>query len=76
MATKASTGNKKFGSQRGNKRAQVVSLRNKKGMAWRAIAAQLDIAPRTARRLYDEKAGPGAHYESRIAGKGGRVRVA
>lgn len=65
--------NKKFGSQRGNKARRVVSLRNK-GESWASIAADLDIAPRTARRLYDERQGQDAHFASRIPGKGGRTR--
>jgi hypothetical protein len=71
--TTGNKGNKKFGSQRGNKRSRVVGLRNK-GESWAAIAAELEIAPRTARRLYDEKVGEGAHFASRIPGKGGRTR--
>lgn len=72
--TNASTkGTKKFGSQRHNVRRKVVSLRTK-GMAWREIAQQLEIAPRTVRRLFDEAKGEGAHFESRVAGKGGRTR--
>jgi orotate phosphoribosyltransferase-like protein len=52
---------------------QVTALRNK-GMAWRAIAAQLEVAPRTVRRIFDEANGEGAHFESRLEGKGGRTR--
>lgn len=73
--TKKAPTNKKFGAQRGNKRSRVVGLRNK-GFSWAAIALELDIAPRTARRLFDEKMGNEAHYASRIPGKGGRVRAA
>jgi orotate phosphoribosyltransferase-like protein len=52
---------------------QVTALRNK-GMAWRAIAAQLEVAPRTVRRIFDEANGEGAHFQSRLEGKGGRTR--
>lgn len=71
--TTAKTGNKKFGGQRNNKRRQVVSLRNKGG-SWAEIAGKLEIAPRTARRLFDEAKGEGAHFASRVPGKGGRTR--
>lgn len=66
-------GNKKFGGQRNNKRRKIVSMR-KKGASWAAIAAELDVAPRTVRRMFDEQVGEGAHFESRIPGKGGRTR--
>ena len=72
--TTKSTGNKKFGSQRGNKRAQVVRMRTKGQMSWAAIAAELDIAPRTARRLFQEKQGVGTHH-GLLPGKGGRRPV-
>lgn len=70
----AKQGNKKFGGQRGNVRSKIVRLRNKEQMSWADIAAELDIAPRTARRLYDEKAGDGAHY-GLLPGKGGRRKA-
>lgn len=69
-ATKAPA-NRKFGSQRGNKRAQIVRLRTKENLSWAQIGTTLDIAPRTARRLFDEKMGDGAHV-GLLLGKGGR----
>lgn len=68
----------KFTTQAGTRNAtiakKVVNLRDKKGLAWRAIAADLEVAPRTVRRIYDEVKGAGAHFDSRIEGKGGRTR--
>lgn len=52
----------------------IVRLRDKQEMSWAAIAAKFDIAPRTARRLYDEKMGEGAHH-GLLPGKGGRRPV-
>jgi hypothetical protein len=52
----------------------VVRLRDKGEMSWAGIAAKLEIAPRTARRLYDEKMGEGAHH-GLLPGKGGRRPV-
>lgn len=69
-----SNGNKKFGGQRGNIRSKIVRLRDKERLSWAAIATELDIAPRTARRLYDEKKGAGAHY-GLLEGKGGRRKA-
>lgn len=65
--------NRKFGSQRNNVRRTIVARRNK-GQAWRVIAADLGIAPRTVRRLFDEAKGTGAHFDAKI-GKGGRTRT-
>lgn len=67
-------GNTKFGSQRHNKRRQIVSMR-KKGSSWAAIGTELDVAPRTVRRMFDEAQGVGAHFDSRVEGKGGRRRI-
>lgn len=55
---------------------KVVTLRDKKQLAWRTIAEQLEVAPRTVRRIYDEAKGEGAHFASRLEGKGGRTRAA
>lgn len=79
MATTTSTkttrkGNAKFGSQRNNKRRSVVSMRDKKNMSWANIAAVLEVAPRTARRLYQEQQGTGSHH-GLLPGKGGRRPV-
>lgn len=66
---------RKFATTKGNRQpqvqAKVVSLRDKKNQSWASIAATLDIAPRTARRIYDEKKGAGAHH-GLLPGKGGR----
>lgn len=53
---------------------QVTAKRNK-GASWAAIAADLQVAPRTVRRIFDEANGEGAHFASRVPGKGGRVRA-
>jgi hypothetical protein len=70
---------KKFTTTTGKRqpqvKAKVVSLRDKKGLAWRAIADELGVAPRTVRRLYDEAKGAGAHFASRLEGKGGRTQA-
>lgn len=53
----------------------VVRLRTKQEMSWAQIAEKLEIAPRTARRLFDEKMGAGAHH-GLLPGKGGRTVAA
>lgn len=73
--TTKNTGNKKFGAQRNNKRRSVVSMRDKRQMSWAAIAETLEVAPRTARRLYQEQKGTGTHH-GLLPGKGGRRPVA
>lgn len=55
---------------------RVVSLRDKQEQSWAEIAKALEVSPRTVRRMYDELQGEGAHFESRIPGKGGRTRQA
>lgn len=62
---------KKFGSQRHNIRRKVYRLRTKDLLSWSQIAAQLDIAPRTARKLFQEQAGQGQHHDH-LPNKGGR----
>lgn len=62
---------KKFGSNRNNIRRKVVRLRTKELMSWKDIATALDIAPRTARKLFQEAEGQGQHHDH-IPGKGGR----
>jgi hypothetical protein len=52
---------------------KVTSMRAK-GSSWAAIAQALEVAPRTVRRIFDEANGEGAHFASRIEGKGGRTR--
>lgn len=69
----------KDGERTAKVRTQVVSLRDgtskREGMSWAAIAAKLEVSPRTVRRIYDEAKGEGAHFESRLEGKGGRTRA-
>lgn len=71
MAQKFAT---KAGTRQPNILKRVVSLRNK-GLSWAAIGKELEVAPRTVRRMFDEKLGEGAHFESRVPGKGGRTRT-
>lgn len=61
----------KSGARNGNTLVKVTQMR-KAGQSWATIAAKLDIAPRTARRLYDEKNGAGSHH-GLLPGKGGRT---
>lgn len=72
MTKKHST---KTGSRSAATLKRVVNLRDKKGESWAAIAQALEVAPRTVRRMYDEAKGEGAHYASRIPGKGGRTQA-
>lgn len=66
--------NRKFGSNRNNTRRKVVRMRDKAQKSWGEIATELEVSPRTVRALYDEAKGTGAHFDSRIEGKGGRTR--
>lgn len=52
----------------------VVSRRDKKGMSWAEIGNELGFSPRTARAMFDSVKGEGAHFDSRLEGKGGRTR--
>lgn len=63
--------NRKFGSNRHNVARKVVRLRTKSLLSWAEIAAQLDIAPRTARKLFQERVGVVQHHDH-LPGKGGR----
>lgn len=54
---------------------QVISRRDRKGLSWREIGLELGFSPRTVRSMYDNVKGPGAHYDSRLPGKGGRFRL-
>lgn len=56
---------------RGTGAKSIVSMRDKKQMSWAQIAATKGVAPRTARRLYNEVKGEGAHH-GLLPGKGGR----
>lgn len=62
---------KKFGSNRHNVRRKVYRMRTKGLMSWQAIAAELDIAPRTARKLFQEQAGEHQHHDH-LPNRGGR----
>lgn len=53
---------------------KVVSRRNTKGMSWAEIGNELGFSPRTVRAMFDSVQGADAHFESRLPGKGGRVR--
>lgn len=64
----------KAGERQAKVLKQVTALRDSKGMSWAAIAKQLEVSPRTVRRIYDEANGEDAHFASRIEGKGGRTR--
>lgn len=70
MARKFAT---KTGARSGNTLKRVTSLR-KQGNSWATIAQRLGIAPRTARRIYDEANGEGSHH-GLLPGKGGRRPV-
>lgn len=56
------------------KTARMAVSRRNKGMSWAAIGSELDCSPRTARAMFDSVKGAGAHYDSRLEGKGGRFR--
>lgn len=53
---------------------KVVTMRDKQHKSWMTIGAELGVAPRTARRMYDEVKGEGAHH-GLLEGKGGRSPV-
>jgi hypothetical protein len=65
------SGNRKFQGNRHNIARSVVS-RRRKGESWASIASSLEVAPRTVRRIYDEKVGTDAHF-GLLEGKGGRI---
>lgn len=60
---------KKFATSTGkrnpNVKRKVVSMRVKQELSWAKIAAALEIAPRTARKIFDEAQGEGAHFDHR-----------
>jgi hypothetical protein len=68
--------NTSTGKRNPNERKRVVRMRDRDEMSWAAIAEALEIAPRTARRIYDEAKGDGAHFESRplVGGRPAPVR--
>lgn len=51
---------------------RVVKARDKQHKSWLRIAADYNVSPGTARRLYDEVQGAGAHV-GLLPGKGGRL---
>jgi hypothetical protein len=51
---------------------RVVRARDKQQKSWLRIADEYDVSPGTARRLYDEVQGTGAHV-GLLPGKGGRL---
>lgn len=55
----------KDGSRNKSVAKRIVRMRDKDNLSWRNIAAELEIAPRTVRRMYDEVKGEGAHFSSR-----------
>lgn len=63
--------NRKFGSNRHNVARKVVRMRTKDLLSWAEIAAQLEIAPRTARKLFQERTGEHQHHDH-LPSKGGR----
>lgn len=71
-------GNRKFATKTGSRNAtilkRVVTMRGKNN-SWATIAAALEIAPRTARRIYDEAAGEKGAHHGLLPGKGGRRPV-
>jgi hypothetical protein len=71
-ASKKAPANKKFGSQRDNVRRKVIRMREQDLMSWASIGEELGLAPRTVRRLYQEKVGKGAHH-GLLPGKGGQM---
>lgn len=62
---------KLFSGNRHNVIKKVVRMRTKSLMSWAAIAAELDIAPRTARKLFQEGRGVHQHHDH-LPNKGGR----
>ena len=59
------------GKDRSNAVKKVVSMRLNKFASWADIAAELEVAPRTARRLFQEKLGEHQHHDH-LPSKGGR----
>ena len=62
---------------RAAQRRTAVSMRDakKNPASWAQIAAKLGVSAKTARRLYDEIKGEGAHH-GLLEGKGGRTVAA
>jgi hypothetical protein len=62
---------KKFGKNRHNVGRKVVRLRTKDLLSWASIAAMLEISPRTARKLFQERVGEHQHHDH-LPSRGGR----
>lgn len=62
---------KDFGSTRYNTQRKIVRMRTKDLMSWAAIGQALGMAPRTARRIFQERVGEGQHHDH-LPNKGGR----
>lgn len=62
---------KKDGSRAATAKTKVDRMRNG-GASWVTIGNALDVSPSTARRIYDEVHGKGAHHGI-LDGKGGRI---
>lgn len=62
---------KKFGSNRHNIARKVVRLRTKELLSWQAIADMLEISPKLARNLFQERIGTHQHHDH-LPTKGGR----
>lgn len=63
------------GTTRYNVSRKIVRLRTKDGLSWATIADMLDISPRTARKLFQERIGEGQHFDH-LPNKGGRFPAA
>lgn len=59
------------GSTRYNAGRKVVKMRTKDMLSWNTIAEALEVSPRTARKLFQERIGEHQHHDHLI-GKGGR----
>lgn len=62
---------KKLGSNRHNVARKIVRLRTKELMSWADIAAMLEISPKLARKLFQERTGEHQHHDH-LPAKGGR----
>lgn len=61
------------GTRNGKVLNDVKRMRDINLMSWAAIGEKLGVAPRTARRLYNEKAGREGMHHGLLPGKGGRT---
>jgi hypothetical protein len=77
-ATKAAAAPRiKFATKEGGRSKKVLNdvkrMREINLMSWAEIGTKLGVAPRTARRLYNEKAGREGMHHGLLPGKGGRL---